>query len=89
MANNKKILIHISHKPIKKINYVEQKSNSFKPRGLWYALGKTWLNFCEEQMYDCPSKIKFFYVVNPYVIISIFKKYYLIFYLGLYYHLSK
>lgn len=29
---------------------VEQKESSYKPSGLWYALGEEWINWCKSEM---------------------------------------
>ncbi|XWV25398.1 putative phage structural protein [Tupanvirus deep ocean] len=68
--STKKILIHASFKPIKqKLTYCVQRNRKqprygLKPRGLWYAPGRAWLDWCIKEDYYA-HKYKYFYVVVP------------------------
>lgn len=61
------ILIHVSYKPINKLlDYTNKQDLTFKPRGLWYSPGKTWINWSRENLSDRSNEGLYYYVVVPY-----------------------
>lgn len=56
------LLIHISNTKIKKIKNIKQ-TKLYKPRGLWYAPNKEWLEWSEENM---KKKYKYIYMIELY-----------------------
>lgn len=58
------ILIHASSEKIPKLVYIDQYNKGLKPVGLWYAPGRTWINWCmNENMPGTCDSVKYYYVV--------------------------
>lgn len=60
------ILIHVSYKKIEELkNLTDIQLIDFKPKGLWYSPGKTWVNWAYENI-GIPKKGLYYYIIVPY-----------------------